>query len=61
MTTTTRDADTVAINTIRALCMDAIQKVNSGHPGQVTADSPASFFIRPGGSRGGYRKWHANE
>ena len=32
-TTTTNDAGTFAINTMRAPCMDAIQRANSGHPG----------------------------
>jgi transketolase len=32
-TLTARDADALAINAIRTLCMDAIQKANSGHPG----------------------------
>ena len=44
-TTTRRDADTVAINTIRALCMDAIQKANSGHPGTPMDIAPVAYTL----------------
>src|ERR1700685_2944214 len=30
---TTTDLDALSVNTIRGLCMDAIQQANSGHPG----------------------------
>ncbi len=45
MTTTTHDADIVAINTIRALCMDAIQKANSGHPGTPMDIAPVAYTL----------------
>ena len=44
-TVTTRDADTVAINTIRALCMDVVQKANSGHPGTPMGVAPVAYTL----------------
>jgi transketolase len=44
-TTTIHDVDTVAINTIRALCMDAVQKANSGHPGTPMGIAPVAYTL----------------
>ena len=44
-TTTTQNADTVAINTIRALCMDEIQRANSGHPGTPMGIAPVAYTL----------------
>jgi transketolase len=43
--TTTPDVDTVAINTIRALCMDEIQHANSGHPGTPIGAAPLAYTL----------------
>jgi transketolase len=39
------DIDTLCINTIRTLSMDAIQKANSGHPGTPMALAPVAYTI----------------
>ncbi|MBS3758105.1 MAG: transketolase [Desulfobacterales bacterium] len=39
------DIDTLCINTIRALSMDAIQKAKSGHPGAPMGMAPAAFVL----------------
>jgi hypothetical protein len=41
------DLDTVCINTIRTLSMDAVQAANSGHPGTPMALAPAAYRMRP--------------
>jgi transketolase len=37
--------DSLCINTIRTLSMDAVQKANSGHPGTAMALAPAAFVL----------------
>jgi len=39
------DIDTLCINTIRTLSIDAIQKANSGHPGTPMALAPAAYVL----------------
>ena len=34
-----------AINTIRTLCMDAVQQANSGHPGTPMAMAPVIYTL----------------
>lgn len=42
---TQTDIDTLCINTIRALSMDAVQKANSGHPGAPMGLAPAAYTL----------------
>jgi len=42
------DLATLAINTIRTLSMDAVQKANSGHPGTPMALAPVAYTIWQG-------------
>src|SRR5687767_8809164 len=37
--------DELAINTIRTLSMDAVQKANSGHPGTAMALAPVVYTL----------------
>jgi transketolase len=41
----TPDLDTLAINTIRTLSMDAVQQANSGHPGTPMAMAPVAYAL----------------
>ena len=52
------DLDQLAINTIRMLVVDAVQKAKSGHPGTPMDVAPAAYTLwqrvlryDPGGSR----------
>jgi transketolase len=40
-----RHLDTLCINTIRTLAMDAVQKANSGHPGTPMALAPLAYVL----------------
>ncbi len=43
--TSAEDLDTLCINTIRTLCIDAVQKANSGHPGTPMAMAPVVYTL----------------
>jgi transketolase len=45
MTTSTESSVELAIDTIRTLSMDAVQKANSGHPGTPMALAPLAFTL----------------
>ncbi|MEV4514193.1 transketolase [Dactylosporangium sp. NPDC049525] len=45
MTTITTDLDTLSVNTIRGLCMDAVQKAGSGHPGTPMGIAPVAYTL----------------
>jgi transketolase N-terminal domain/subunit len=40
-----KDADALAITTIRTLCMDAVEAANSGHPGTPMAMAPVAYTL----------------
>jgi transketolase len=40
-----QDIDTLAINTIRTLSMDAVEKANSGHPGTPMSMAPVAYEL----------------
>src|SRR5258708_33680494 len=42
---TTTDLDALSVNTIRGLCMDAVQKANSGHPGTPMGIAPVAYTL----------------
>jgi transketolase len=42
---TTTDLDTLSVNTIRTLAMDAVQQANSGHPGTPMAMAPVVYAL----------------
>src|ERR1051326_5038964 len=37
--------ETLSVNTIRTLAMDAVQAVNSGHPGTPMAMAPVAYLL----------------
>ena len=39
------DLDTLCINTIRTICIDAIEKAKSGHPGAPMGMAPAAYVL----------------
>ncbi|MEX1313155.1 MAG: transketolase, partial [Desulfotignum sp.] len=45
MVDATENLDQLTVNTIRTLCMDAVQKANSGHPGAPMGLAPAAYVL----------------
>src|SRR5262249_45941340 len=39
------EIERLAINTIRTLCMDAVQAANSGHPGSPMSMAPMAYVL----------------
>src|SRR6184192_4852934 len=44
-TMTDTSLDTLCVNTIRTLAMDAVQQANSGHPGTPMAMAPVAYAL----------------
>jgi transketolase len=44
-TVAANDIDTTSVNTIRTLCIDAVQAANSGHPGTPMAMAPVVYTL----------------
>src|SRR5215831_9953455 len=42
---TAKQLETLSINTIRTLSIDAVQKANSGHPGAPMAFAPVAYVL----------------
>ena len=42
---TATDMDQLSVNTIRGLCMDAVQRANSGHPGTPMGIAPVAYTL----------------
>ncbi len=42
---TPNDIDALCVNTIRTLCIDAVQEANSGHPGTPMAMAPVAYEL----------------
>src|SRR5438876_10441329 len=42
---TSKQLDTLSVNTIRTLAMDAVQQANSGHPGAPMALAPVAYCL----------------
>src|SRR5262245_51308995 len=40
-----KQIETLSINTIRTLSMDAVEKANSGHPGAPMAFAPVAYVL----------------
>ncbi len=45
MSDSTSDLQLLAINTVRTLAMDAVQKADSGHPGTPMALAPLAYVL----------------
>jgi transketolase len=43
--TQAEDPDRTAIDTVRTLAMDAVEKAGSGHPGTAMALAPAAYVL----------------